>query len=102
MRTGLQALNLKVGVSKLIFYKEAGTTGQIQLNDCNWSNPLTDADLTDWNGDKTQVETVFTQKTETSFSFPSDTAPRILFFNRIGSLSRYVESASSATCLRAR
>ena len=62
MRTGLQELNLKVGVSKLIFYKEAGTTGQIQLNDCNWSNPITDADLTDWAGDKTQVETVFTQK----------------------------------------
>ena len=62
MRTGLQELNLKVGVSKLIFYKEAGTTGQIQLNDCNWGNPITDADLTDWAGDKPQVETVFTQK----------------------------------------
>ncbi|MBR1934187.1 MAG: hypothetical protein IJ841_10960 [Prevotella sp.] len=60
MRTGLADLGLKVGVSKLIFYKEG--TGQIQLNNPNWGNPITDAELFDWEGEKTQLETVFTQE----------------------------------------
>ena len=60
MRSGLQALNLKQGVSKLIFYKDPSTSGQIQLNNANWGNPITDADLTDWGQGKSKVETVFT------------------------------------------
>ena len=60
MRTGLQALNLVAGKSKLIFYKDPSTSGQIQLNNANWGNPVTDADLTDWGQGKSSVETVFT------------------------------------------
>ena len=60
MRSGLQALNLVAGKSKLIFYKDPSTSGQIQLNNANWGNPVTDADLTDWGQGKSSVETVFT------------------------------------------
>lgn len=60
MRSGLQALNLVEGKSKLIFYKDPSTSGQIQLNNANWGNPVTDADLTDWGQGKSFVETVFT------------------------------------------
>lgn len=62
MRSGLAELGLKVGKSKLIFYKPAGNTGQIQLNDANWSNPIADGELNDWNGDKEVIEAVFTEK----------------------------------------
>ncbi|MCR4852846.1 MAG: hypothetical protein K5893_04580, partial [Prevotella sp.] len=61
MRAGLAELGLKAGKSKLIFYKQPETTGQIQLNDPNWKNPITDADMTDWNGGLETIETVFTE-----------------------------------------
>lgn len=62
MRSGLAELGLKAGKSKLIIYKTPESTGQLQLNDPNWKNPITDADLTDWSGGVETLETVFTEQ----------------------------------------
>lgn len=46
---------IKLGVkkgSKLIVYKDASVTGQVQINDANWSNIYT---IADWNGTETQL-----------------------------------------------
>lgn len=55
MKSDLKNLGVKEG-SKLIFYKNAGTTGQIQINDANWGviNLLEDA-----NGSETVMTQVF-------------------------------------------
>ena len=62
MRSGLAELGLKTGKSKLIIYKTPESTGQLQLNDPNWKNPITDANLTDWSGGVETLETVFTEQ----------------------------------------
>ena len=56
---GLQDLNLKAGKSKIIFYKEAGTTGQIQFCNPNWSALTT---VADWDGSATTLEYVFDEE----------------------------------------
>ena len=56
---GLQDLNLKAGKSKIIFYKEAGTTGQIQFCNPNWSALTT---VADWDGSATSLEYVFDEE----------------------------------------
>ncbi len=61
MRSGLADMKLVAGKSKMIFYKTPESTGMIQLNDANWKNPITDADLTDWSGGTEVLETVFTE-----------------------------------------
>ncbi len=61
MRSGLADMKLVAGKSKMIFYKTPESTGQIQLNDANWKNPITDADLSDWSGGTEVLETVFTE-----------------------------------------
>lgn len=46
---------IKLGVkkgSKLIVYKDASVTGQVQINDANWSGLYT---IADWNGTETQL-----------------------------------------------
>ena len=46
---------LKLGVkkgSKLIIYKDASVTGQVQINDANWGGIYT---IADWNGTETQL-----------------------------------------------
>ena len=46
---------IKLGVkkgSKLIVYKDASVTGQVQINDANWSSIYT---IADWNGTETQL-----------------------------------------------
>lgn len=57
MKTGLLALNLRAGVSKFIIYKEAGATGQIQVNNANWGGVVT---IADWAGDQTRMEQIIT------------------------------------------
>lgn len=58
MRSGLQDLKLKAGKSKFIVYKSAGSTGQLQINNPNWSAFTT---LEDWSGSETVFELVFTE-----------------------------------------
>lgn len=47
MKADLIKLGVKVG-SKMLFYKEAGATGQVQINNANWGGIDT---VADWNGD---------------------------------------------------
>lgn len=55
MKADLIKLGVKVG-SKMLFYKEAGATGQVQINNANWGGIDT---VTDWNGDQNCVVKVF-------------------------------------------
>ena len=52
---GLKELGLQAGKSKFIFYKTPGTTGQIQINNPNWTQLTT---VADWNGDLEILEYV--------------------------------------------
>ena len=55
MKADLIKLGVKVG-SKMLFYKEAGATGQVQINNANWGGIDTPAD---WNGDQSCLVKVF-------------------------------------------
>lgn len=55
MKADLIKMGVKVG-SKMLFYKEAGATGQVQINNANWSGIDT---VADWNGDQNCVVKVF-------------------------------------------
>lgn len=55
MKADLIKLGVKVG-SKMLFYKEAGATGQVQINNANWGDIDTVADR---NGDQNCVVKVF-------------------------------------------
>ena len=55
MKADLIKLGVKVG-SKMLFYKEAGATGQVQINNANWGGIDTPAD---WNGDQSCIVKVF-------------------------------------------
>ena len=55
MKADLIKLGVKVG-SKMLFYKEAGATGQVQINNANWVGIDT---VSDWNGDQNCVVKVF-------------------------------------------
>lgn len=55
MKADLIKLGIKVG-SKMLFYKEAGATGQVQINNANWGGIDT---VADWNGDQNCVVKVF-------------------------------------------
>lgn len=55
MKADLIKLCVKVG-SKMLFYKEAGATGQVQINNANWGPIDT---VADWNGDQNCVVKVF-------------------------------------------
>lgn len=55
MKADLIKLGVKVG-SKMLFYKEAGATGQVQINNANWGGIDT---VTDRNGDQNCVVKVF-------------------------------------------
>lgn len=55
MKADLIKLGVKVG-SKMLFYKEAGATGQVQINNANWGSIDTVADR---NGDQNCVVKVF-------------------------------------------
>ena len=55
MKADLIKLGVKVG-SKMLFYKEAGATGQVQINNANWGGIDTPADR---NGDQTCLVKVF-------------------------------------------
>lgn len=55
MKADLIKLGVKVG-SKMLFYKEAGATGQVQINNANWGTIDT---VADWNGDQNCVVKVF-------------------------------------------
>ncbi len=55
MKTDLIKMGVKVG-SKMLFYKEAGATGQVQINNANWGGIDT---VADWNGDQNCVVKVF-------------------------------------------
>lgn len=55
MKADLIKLSVKVG-SKMLFYKEAGATGQVQINNANWGGIDT---VADWNGDQNCVVKVF-------------------------------------------
>lgn len=55
MKADLIKMGVKVG-SKMLFYKEAGATGQVQINNANWGPIDT---VSDWNGDQNCVVKVF-------------------------------------------
>ena len=55
MKADLIKLGVKVG-SKMLFYKEAGATAQIQINNANWGAIDSPAD---WDGDKDCIVKVF-------------------------------------------
>ncbi len=55
MKSDLIKLGVKVG-SKMLFYKETGATGQVQINNANWGGIDT---VADWNGDQNCVVKVF-------------------------------------------
>lgn len=55
MKADLIKLGVKIG-SKMLFYKEAGATGQVQINNANWGGIDTPAD---WNGDQSCLVKVF-------------------------------------------
>lgn len=55
MKADLIKMGVKVG-SKMLFYKEAGATGQVQINNANWGGIDT---VADWNGDQSCVVKVF-------------------------------------------
>ena len=55
MKADLIKMGVKVG-SKMLFYKEAGATGQVQINNANWGGIDTPAD---WNGDQSCLVKVF-------------------------------------------
>lgn len=55
MKADLIKLGVKVG-SKMLFYKEAGATGQIQINNANWGAIDSPAD---WDGNKDCIVKVF-------------------------------------------
>ncbi len=55
MKADLIKLGVKVG-TKMLFYKEAGATGQVQINNANWGGIDT---VADWNGDQSCIVKVF-------------------------------------------
>ena len=55
MKADLIKLGVKVG-SKMLLYKEAGATGQVQINNANWGGIDT---VADWNGDQSCIVKVF-------------------------------------------
>lgn len=55
MKADLIKLGVKVG-SKMLFYKEAGATGQVQINNANWGAIDT---VSDWDGNKDCIVKVF-------------------------------------------
>lgn len=55
MKADLIKLGVKVG-SKMLFYKEAGATGQVQINNVNWGAIDT---VSDWDGNKDCIVKVF-------------------------------------------
>ena len=55
MKADLKKWGVKVG-SKLIFYKNASATGQVQINNANWGGIDT---VADWNGTETSIVKVF-------------------------------------------
>lgn len=55
MKADLIKLGVKVG-SKMLFYKEAGATGQVQITNANWDGIDT---VADWNGDQSCIVKVF-------------------------------------------
>ena len=59
---------IKLGVkkgSKLIMYKDASVTGQVQINDANWAGLYT---IADWNGTEAQLVQEFDDKMMHVFS----------------------------------
>ena len=74
--TGKLRLNkadlIKLGVkkgSKLIVYKDASVTGQVQINDANWSALYT---IADWKGTETQIVQEFDDKMMNAINNVSD------------------------------
>ena len=55
MKADLIKLGVKVG-SKMLFYKEAGSTGQVQINNANWGAIDT---VSEWDGNKDCIVKVF-------------------------------------------
>lgn len=63
---------IKLGVkkgSKLIIYKDASVTGQVQINDANWAGLYT---ITDWNGTEAQLVQEFDDKMMNAINNVSD------------------------------
>lgn len=63
---------IKLGVkkgSKLIIYKDASVTGQVQINDANWDPLYT---IADWNGTKAQLVQEFDDKMMNAINNVSD------------------------------
>ena len=67
-KADLTKIGVKVG-SKLIIYKQAGSTGQVQINDANWGSIET---VADWSGNETQVVKVFDAAMMTAVNSTSD------------------------------
>lgn len=57
-KADLNRIGVKKG-SKLIIRKNAGATGQVQINDANWGSIYT---IADWTGSETELVQVFDDK----------------------------------------
>lgn len=68
IKADLIKFGVKVG-SKMLLYKEAGATGQVQINDTNWSGLYT---IADWNGTETQLVREFDDKMMNAINNVSD------------------------------
>ncbi|MEH2791834.1 IPT/TIG domain-containing protein [Segatella copri] len=68
MKADLIKLGVKVG-SKMLFYKETGATGQVQINDANWVLVET---VTEWDGNKDCIVKVFDAAMMTAVNSTTD------------------------------
>lgn len=68
MKADLIKLGVKVG-SKMLFYKETGATGQVQINDANWVPVET---VTEWDGNKDCIVKVFDAAMMTAVNSTTD------------------------------
>ena len=68
MKTDLINMGVKVG-SKMLFYKDASATGQIQINDANWGTIET---VVDWDGNKDCIVKVFDAAMMTAVNSTTD------------------------------
>ena len=68
MKADLIKLGVKVG-SKMLFYKDASATGQVQINDANWVPVET---VTEWDGNKDCIVKVFDAAMMTAVNSTTD------------------------------
>lgn len=88
-KTELNRIGVKKG-SKLIIRKKAGATGQVQINNANWSSIYT---ISDWNGTETELVQVFDDAMMTGMTTSDGWSDHAFILQ--GALTGVTESQSS-------